>query len=589
MADDLEADVQPAIGGDQGNEVQPPHSKGPQVVMGAASGDSQKASKRQSPARKETGAVLPPPPPPPRSKLPQPRPMPEIAPARSGIGSANTRWRGALPAIVAAAGGSEKEVASFRGSAVTDENTESLVGTEEVDEPDNTVTRSAPSWLLSLVVHLIVLLVLALVSSPAGRGLTNLVLEIGFAEEQAEDAVDLELFSNDSIAELVTDADSTEDTLVEMDLPDVFETVQPADEEIIQPDMIGDQPIEFSQPMFGGRTGAMRRALMAMYGATDETREAVALGLQWLKRQQNKSGYWSLRGPYENGGFSENRTAATAMALLAFAGDGNTHLSGEYKDEVSKGLKYLVGKQDRSGFMSRDARGNQATYAQAQATILLCELYGMTKDSWLRAYAQRAIDYAMAAQSTGGGWRYRPGEAGDTSVTGWYVMAVQSAMSAGLDVNDSKVRLISDYLDAASHYNGAGYSYQPRSGEPTPTMTAEGLLCRQYLGWPKGHPPMTDGINMLRVDAPFDPDRRNVYYWYYATQVFHHYGGSNWTEWNDEMKVELPRLQITDGKERGSWAPQRDQWAMAGRLYTTCLSIYCLEVYYRHLPLYKNQ
>jgi hypothetical protein len=25
---------------------------------------------------------------------------------------------------------------------------------------------------------------------------------------------------------------------------------------------------------------------------------------------------------------------------------------------------------------------------------------------------------------------------------------------------------------------------------------------------------------------------------------------------------------------------------MAGRLYTTCLSTYMLEVYYRHLPLY---
>ena len=31
-----------------------------------------------------------------------------------------------------------------------------------------------------------------------------------------------------------------------------------------------------------------------------------------------------------------------------------------------------------------------------------------------------------------------------------------------------------------------------------------------------------------------------------------------------------------------------DQWGQhGGRLYTTCLSIYMLEVYYRHLPIYN--
>jgi hypothetical protein len=54
------------------------------------------------------------------------------------------------------------------------------------------------------------------------------------------------------------------------------------------------------------------------------------------------------------------------------------------------------------------------------------------------------------------------------------------------------------------------------------------------------------------------------------------------------MRVLLPRAQVKAGREKGSWAPQGDQWGQnAGRLYTTCLSIYCLEVYYRHMPLYK--
>ena len=463
--------------------------------------------------------------------------------------------------------------------------------TEEPHEEELTesVTRSAPSWLLSLVVHLIVLLILALITSPAGNGFTKLVLDFGIADETTEDAYELDLSSPEMDAVVDAPVDAIDDSMVETEIMDVFETVTPTDSEVVQPDLLGADAIEIAKPMFSGRTGAMRKALMAMYGATDETQEAVKLGLAWLKRQQHRSGYWSMQGPFESGGISENRPAATAMALLAFAGDGNTHLQGPYREEVDKGLKYLVGQQDRGGFMAGQARGNERTYAQAQATIALCELYGMTKDSWLRAYAQRAIDYAMKAQSSGGGWRYRPNEPGDTSVTGWYVMAVQSAMASGLDVDEAKVNLISKYLDDASIYNGAAYAYQPGRSDATPPMTAEGLLCRQYLGWPRDHPAMQDGLRLLRTDAPFDIREHNVYYWYYATQVFHHVGGTEWKEWNDLMKVKLPALQIKDGKERGSWAPNRDQWSIGGRLYTTCLSLYCLEVYYRHLPLYDHR
>ncbi|WP_372896312.1 prenyltransferase/squalene oxidase repeat-containing protein [Stieleria sp.] len=517
-----------------------------------------------------------PPPPPPRATLPPTRPITEVSQPRTGIGSAVTRWRGSLPEVTTA----------------ETENAESDAAVAAADPdapaPADVVTRSAPSWLLSLVIHLIVLLILALITSPTGNGFTNLVLDFGISNEPIEDALELDLSSPQTDDLIEAPQDALDDTLLETEIPEIFETVEPAEMEAIQPVLLGAAPIEISKPMFSGRTGAMRKALMAMYGATDDTVNAVKLGLAWLKRQQHRSGYWSMVQPYSNGAVSENRTAATAMALIAFAGDGNTHLEGIYRDEVDKGLKYLVSQQDRGGFMAASARGNERTYAQAQATIALCELYGMTKDSWLRAYAQRAVDYALKAQASDGGWRYRPNEPGDTSVTGWYVMALQSALGAGLEVDPEKMKLIDKYLDSASVYYGAGYAYQPGRSDATPTMTAEGLLCRQYLGWERNDGRLQEGLKLLRTDAPFDINQQNVYYWYYATQAFHHVGGPLWTEWNNEMKVKLPALQIKDGSERGSWAPQGDRWSIGGRLYTTCLSIYCLEVYYRHLPLYDQ-
>jgi hypothetical protein len=67
-------------------------------------------------------------------------------------------------------------------------------------------------------------------------------------------------------------------------------------------------------------------------------------------------------------------------------------------------------------------------------------------------------------------------------------------------------------------------------------------------------------------------------------------GGDLWDEWNKVMREEVPRHQVKTGAERGSWDPADDRWGNhGGRLFVTCLSIYMLEVYYRHLPIYNHQ
>lgn len=93
----------------------------------------------------------------------------------------------------------------------------------------------------------------------------------------------------------------------------------------------------------------------------------------------------------------------------------------------------------------------------------------------------------------------------------------------------------------------------------------------------------------MSTDYKFDIRDTDYYYWYYATQVLHHYGGKPWDAWNREMREKLPAAQIKRGRESGSWPPQADRWGgTGGRLYTTCMAIYCLEVYYRHMPIYKT-
>jgi len=57
----------------------------------------------------------------------------------------------------------------------------------------------------------------------------------------------------------------------------------------------------------------------------------------------------------------------------------------------------------------------------------------MTNASTLQIPAQKAVDFLVAAQNPGKGWRYtsRSGD-NDTSVTGWAAMALKSAELSGL-------------------------------------------------------------------------------------------------------------------------------------------------------------
>lgn len=343
-----------------------------------------------------------------------------------------------------------------------------------------------------------------------------------------------------------------------------------------------------------GRSGTMKGALLKAYGGTEVTEAAVALGLEWLQRNQMSDGSWSLVTPFSDGGVSENRPAATALALLAFMGAGHTHKTGTYQPNVLRGLNFLLKSQDDDGYFASKATGIQKTYSQAQATIAICELYGMTQDDRLRKPAEKAVEWALGAQDEGGGWRYQPREVGDTSVTGWYVMALISARMAGLDVPSDRLERIHTFLDSVQrkgglrgpNKDGEQYAYQATSN-PKESMTAEGMLCRMYLGWKTDDSRITDGGKILNEKKISEEIQgRDYYFWYYATNALHHAGGTNWRQWNNVMKDALPAIQIKSGKERGSWPPDGDPHGPAGgRLYSTVLSILCLEAYYRHMPL----
>lgn len=351
---------------------------------------------------------------------------------------------------------------------------------------------------------------------------------------------------------------------------------------------------------FANRGNQARQAALSDLGGTPETERAVDLALGWLARHQASDGSWSLdrfgrrcqHGWCSGPALVESDVAGTALGLLPFLGAGQTHQTkGRHQEAIRRAIWWLMRRQDASGNLATNSQ--QVMYSHGLATIALCEAFGMTQDPRIGYAAQAAVDFIQRHQSPAlGGWRYTPGDgSSDTSVVGWQLMALKSAQMAKLQVSPRTLEGVEKWLrSVSSGQYGGFFAYQPGQ-RPSPTMTAVGLLCRQYLGAARDDASLGEGAKHLLENPPAVGERHDIYYWYYATQVLHNLQGDDWKKWNLKMRQVLVDTQVRKGCGAGSWdpaKPHRDIWGeRGGRLMVTSLSCLTLEVYYRYLPLYS--
>jgi hypothetical protein len=109
---------------------------------------------------------------------------------------------------------------------------------------------------------------------------------------------------------------------------------------------------------------------------------------------------------------------------------------------------------------------------------------------------------------------------------------------------------------------------------------------------------------MKKIHPGVSPANYNMYQIYYATQVMHHMGGEAWDFWNLGPEVGGVRkngvrdiliakqVQGADPKKimlSGSWDALGAHADAGGRIMATSMALLTMEVYYRHLPLYRRE
>ncbi|MFN3486083.1 MAG: prenyltransferase/squalene oxidase repeat-containing protein, partial [Planctomycetota bacterium] len=279
---------------------------------------------------------------------------------------------------------------------------------------------------------------------------------------------------------------------------------------------------------FGHRLGG-KRNLVARGGGGGDTEDAVLAALKWLSRHQSADGSWKVQGyvseckkipKYAQGGnctpnpgHEDFDAGVTGLSLLAFLGAGYSHLSKDtydgicFGDVVRKGLQWMMSHQDPEGCIgSRNAQ--KYMYNHTICALAMSEAYGLTGSNLFKDQAQKAVDFVIAAQNPGKGWRYsyKCGD-NDSSVTGWAVMVLKSAEISGLTFPRSGYDGTRAWLDEVTEegYGRVGYTHKGTGKVFVPglnenfdhheALTAIGVMARIFMDKNKADPRLASGCD----------------------------------------------------------------------------------------------
>jgi hypothetical protein len=378
----------------------------------------------------------------------------------------------------------------------------------------------------------------------------------------------------------------------------------------------------------GNRTPGGKHRAVVVGGGTPGSEAAVDRALRWFKRHQSPNGMWdAARYPVnctedpkcEPGSDAlpgKVNVAMTGYAVMCFLGAGYDSVTpSKYQKTVKKGIQYLVSVQTADGVLG------ERNYEHAIAAKSLIEDYMMTGDPSLKEPAQKAVDVIVARENPdataadkaygGLGWDYlNPGDRNDSSVTGWNVMALKSALGAGLNVGhgiegaknwlnktwkatNPQWKTLDPYKDESRFpytYAGAAGTVDiaaaPGPGQPaadSKDLACVGLMSAVFLGAHQGDAMLETLGNYVCAHECPTAYPCNTYKLYYDTLGVFQLGGERWKKWNGVVRDALVHGQrIGDGCLDGSWdwKDTRFHGHDAGRVLSTAYCCMSLEVYY---------
>ena len=304
---------------------------------------------------------------------------------------------------------------------------------------------------------------------------------------------------------------------------------------------------------------------------TPELQAAVNRGLQYLAAQQQPDGSY---GQERYG----RHVGITALAGIAFLGQGSLPDRGLYQEHVRKALDFILSSVHENGLVSADT-SHGPMYGHGFAVLFLAEVYGQTSDPRIHEALVKSIRLIIGSQNPEGGWRYQPVPTeADVSVTICQVMALRAARNAGIKVPKETIDKAVDYVRRCQNSDG-GFRYMLNSGTSAFPRSAAGVATLYYAGIYSDQA-IDRGLAYLLTEMPGGGRQIPHYFYghYYAVQAMYMAGGRHWRTWFPAIRKELLEKQ----EATGAWEGQ------AGKSYGTAMALIILQMPNRYLPIFQK-
>ncbi|MDE0834895.1 MAG: terpene cyclase/mutase family protein [Akkermansiaceae bacterium] len=288
-------------------------------------------------------------------------------------------------------------------------------------------------------------------------------------------------------------------------------------------------------------------------------------GLRYLSEKQNEDGSWNDTAGREPG--------VVGLCVAAFLAHGEDPKNGPYAKVISRGVEYIISKQN-----SANGYIGSSMYNHAFATKALAESYGVIDNPKLANALKEAIELIVSSQKRNrfGAWRYTPeSRDADTTVTGCQLVSLFAARNAGMAVPDEVFKKGLSYMAKCRGSDGA-YGYTSSAGGK-PTLTAIGSLCLS-LAKEKDSKGYAASLAYLKKNLDYRERYYPYYYEYYMSQALFHADDDVWADWNGRNIRYLGTIQSPDGSFPGN----------QGQAFSTSGALLSLALNYRYLPIYEK-
>ena len=532
-----------------------------------------------------------------------------------------------------------KEIPMAADDLPSDQDPVSAVVIESSDNSSHDAKAIAPAWLLSIGTHALVVGIMAAMvyaAVPEEVELPPIRVEpVAMLPPKPPEHTPI-VPDHSELAITVTDQPTVTEPLTTITVDDVetstdenHDVGNPGNEQAVSNQETGSTGAFLTMgPSGGGASMFSKRIGIGKHRATAKHQDggrtsSVESALRWFKRHQSPNGMWDVDQYQSNcmdgvpkcepgvNQAGKADIACTAYALMCYLGAGYDHQTpNKYRATVAKAMDWLLAQQNAEGLFG------ERNYEHAIATMALAEALGMSSDTRLKEPAQKAVNVILERQAKdpnakdkaygGLGWDYVAGNAArnDTSVTGWNLMALKSALGAGLQVG-SGMTGAKAWLERTWKAANPGWKtldpYQGESGFPyTFDATTEkvggngagemhlscvGALCAVYLGHHQGDVMLETMANTIMKNNFPTTYPTNTYFLYYNTLAIFQIGGERWDKWNLHVAKLLATAQRADEScFNGSWdyAGTGFHGHETGRLLSTAYACLSQEVIWRY-------